>query len=284
MPDKDYIELGSGLFVNARFRHDFEAMGLGSLEDVFSFSGGRALVKDNLGVHRSRIVFVLPCSGTTVFLKRYDKPPITGQLKNWFQHRRRASSMSFDLDAAESLSKAGIPVAEVICYGRQWGLCFEKRSFIGTRKIDNAESLERKLPGYFYGHKTPETLRSRRRFISNLARFAHKFHQTGYRHRDFYFCHIFCDHYCRFHLIDLHRVFKPRILKNRFRIKDIAQLCYSARGSFFSRTDRLRFYLSYAQTKKLRRRDKAFIRKVITRVHKMARHDSRHGRTVPFSS
>ena len=202
------------------------------------------------------------------------------QIKNWLSARRRTSCGLLDLEPTIKLTAAGINTPKVISYGEQWGMFFEKRSFIITEKIPDAESIERKLPDCF---NTNKNLKMRRTFIAQLAAFIKYFHRTKYRHRDLYFSHVFYDNNGSFHLIDLTRAFKPVLFSKRFRVKDIAQLNYSAPGRYFSKTDRLRFYLSYTGQKKLAGKDKNFIRKVINKTKKMAKHDIRHGRIAPFA-
>jgi heptose I phosphotransferase len=192
--------------------------------------------------------------------------------------------MSFDLDPAEYLARAGIRSPKTVSYGEQWGLFLEKRSFIITEELPNAESLEQKLPDCFHDRSKIENLNQQRKFIQRLGQFAKQFHDTGYRHRDFYLAHIFYSDDGTFYLIDLQRAFKPYILAERFRVKDIAQLYYSAPGSVFSKTDRLRFYKSYAGKRFLDEYDKAFIRKVVRKVNRIARREIKHGRLVPFTN
>ena len=124
----------------------------------------------------------------------------------------------------------------------------------------------------------------RRDFIRRLAAFIRKFHDTNYRHRDLYLCHIFYSDDGRFYLIDLARVFKPVLLAERFRVKDIAQIYYSAPGGHFSGTDRLRFYFALTGRSKLNIKDKVFICKVINKAKQIARRDIKHGRDVPFEN
>ena len=179
------------------------------------------------------------------------------------------------------LQTEGINTPKVAAYGECWGFIFEKASFLITEEIRNAESLERKLPDCFSSQYKTENLRDRKAFIKKLAAFIRKLHLSGYCHRDLYLCHTFDDG-GNFSLIDLTRVFKPILFSNRYKIKDIAQLYYSAPGSTFSRTDRLRFYIEYSGHKKLTNKDKKFISKVKTKAVRMAQHDLRHGRAVPF--
>jgi len=284
--------------IDPDYKTAFSKLGLTSIDAVFSFNAGKNLAKNNLARHRSRLQFEInppmPPNAkkgvreqpppTTVFLKRYDRPPILVQIRNWLASRSRASLSFFDFEPANKLSAIGINTPKTISYGEQWGIFFEKRSFIITEKIPNAKSLERRLPDCFNRPATTENLKLRRAFITQLAAFVKKFHETNYRHRDLYFSHIFYSDSGEFYLIDLARAFKPSLLAERFRIKDIAQLYYSAPGRYFSKTDRLRFYLGLTGYSKLTTKDKIFIRKVISKTRRMARHDMKHGRTVPFAN
>ena len=217
-------------------------------------------------------------------MKRYDSPPIFVQLVNWLCRHSRISCAVADFEPVNELATAGINTPKTICYGEQWGAFFEKRSFIITERIPNAESLERKLPDCFNAPATAENLKLRRNFIAQLAAFVKKFHETKYRHRDLYFSHIFYGDSGNFYLIDLARTFKPNLFAERFRIKDIAQVYYSAPGRYFSNTDRLRFYFAYRDRGKLTGKDKVFIRKVVNKARRMAQHDIKHDRAVPFTN
>lgn len=287
MPERGLIEISKSFFIDPDYRAALGQLGLTSVEAVFSFDAAKNLDKKNLARFRSRLQFDIKPPGlpqpTTVFLKRYDSPPVLEQLKNWLSARGRKSCACLEFTAANELAVAGIGVPKAVSYGEQWGVLFEQRSFLLTERIPDAESLERKLPDCFKRTTTSENLRLRRDFIARLASFIKRFHETDYRHRDLYFAHIFCDDAGRFSLIDLARAFKPAVLGRRFRMKDLAQVYYSAPGRYFSKTDRLRFYVGYAGRHKLTQEDKALIRHVMNKAKQMARHDMRHGRDVPFA-
>lgn len=282
MNDQQYIEVSKSFFVDPAYKAALGELGLNSADDVFSFNAGTNLVKNNLAGYRTRTQFDINSPATTLFLKRYVTPPALTQLKNWVTHRKRISFGYCDFQHTSKLASFGINTPKTISYGQQWGLLFEKRSFAISEKIPNAKSLERQLPDCFNSPATPENLKLRRRFIVELAAFIKKFHEYGYCHRDLYLAHIFLDENGQFYLIDLARCFKPVLLGSRFRMKDIAQLYYSAPRSFFSRTDRMRFYLELVGKRKLTKKDKAFIRRVGGKARRMARHDVKHGRVVPF--
>jgi len=260
-------------------------MGLASLDAVFAFDRGKDLAKPQIGRFRRRLVFEvkLPTSPVprNVFLKRYDRPPVLKQIRNWLSHLQRKSFGLLEHDATERLAAAGVNTPRTVACGQEWGLFFERRSFFATEEVADSDSLERRLPDCFDAPATTATLRERRAFIVRLARFVRRFHETGYRHRDLYFSHIFCSRTGKFCLIDLARASRP-FRQNRYQIKDIAQLHYSAPAGRFSRTDRLRFLLCYLDRQKLHRSDRVFIRKVLRKADRMARHNRKHGIRVPF--
>jgi heptosyltransferase-2 len=277
-----FVETSGSFFLDPDYETAFGKLGLTSFDAVFSFNAAKDLVKKGLANYRSRLRFEVNSPSTTLFLKRYEKPPILEQLRNWLHAHGRKSCGFIELEHINRLAEAGINTPKVVSYGQQWGLFFEKRSFIITEKIPGAESLEQKLPGCFADTGSAENLKQRRVFITQLADFIKRFHETNYRHRDLYFSHIFYSDNGGFYLIDLARAFKPVILCQRFKIKDIAQLYYSAPAKYFSNTDRLRFYLCYVSRNKLANGDNNFIRKVLNKARRIARHDIKHNKFAPF--
>jgi hypothetical protein len=77
-------------------------------------------------------------------------------------------------------------------------------------------------------------------------------------------------------------VFKPPFFPERYLIKDLAQLYYSAPGKTFTKSDRLRFFLAYLQKDNLSKKDKILIKKIKSKAKKMAKHDRKYGRLPPF--
>jgi heptose I phosphotransferase len=274
----------TSFFIEPAYEQAFKELGLTSIDAVFAFKGGINLSKKNLADYRCRLQFEAGSPPKTFFLKRYNSPPLMVQLKNWFAHRRRASCAFFDFHPSGELAEAGINTPKVVSCGQQWSGVFEKRSFIITEQIADARSLEKKLPDCFYAPAAAETSRQRNAFIAALAEFVRTFHDTDYRHQDLYLCHIFYDNKDRFSLIDLARAFKPAMLDERYRVKDLAQLYYSADGRYFSKADRLRFYIAYSGKDSLTAQDKRQIRKIKRKIRQIARHDAKRNRYSPFQS
>ena len=266
----EFIQIAPNFTVRSDFVDCFRQFGLENMDDVFNFAQGKNLTKPNLAAFRERIVFDTQNPKTTLFLKRYQNIPKLNQLKNWLTRRKRISTMACDHQPAENLRRLGIKTPQTIAFGEDWQGLFEKRSFIITEKIPDSFSLKEKLP------------KNRENFIENLAAFVRKFHNTGFRHRDLYLCHIFCNPQEQFTLIDLNRVFKPLFFSQKYLIKDLTQLYYSAPADSVAKTDRLRFFLAYLQKDKLSRQDKLLIKKIKSKARQMAKHDKKHNRTAPF--
>ncbi|MGD0571902.1 MAG: lipopolysaccharide kinase InaA family protein [Sedimentisphaerales bacterium] len=271
-------------FIDPAYKTGFERLGLTSIETVFAFGAGKNLTKKNLASYRSRIEFKIESPAVTVFLKRYDHPPVMTQLKNWLSVKKRVSCAMAEVEAAKKLAATGINTPRMIAWGQVWGGLFERRSFAAIEEIRGGQSLERGLPVFFNEPGTSETIVLRRQFIKQLASFIKKFHETGCRHRDLYLCHIFRVPDGRFYLIDLARVFKPALFSEIYRVKDVAQLHYSAPTKYFSKTDRLRFIRVYLGREKLNAGDKIFVGRITGKARRMARHDAKHGRAVPFET
>ncbi|MBN1124493.1 MAG: hypothetical protein JXA82_05755 [Sedimentisphaerales bacterium] len=284
MSESPYIQLMEGFFCHTSYSETLRQIGLDTIDAIFAFDKGEDLHKSNLADFRTRCRFQLPNTDTIAYLKRYDKPPKAFQIRNWISHRTRAATAIFDHVPTIALAQSGILTPRTIAYGWQWDGLFEKRSFILSEALTDAEALERKLPNCFEGLSPTASVAKRREFLYALAEWTRQFHETGYRHRDFYLAHIFYSQAGQFYLIDLQRAFRPKFMKERFRVKDIAQLHYSASGQTFSCTDRLRFYRRYAGMTKLGAKDRRFLKKVRAKAWRMADHDIRHGRQVPFAS
>lgn len=268
--------------IDPAYQPAFEAMGLAHMEDFFAFEGGQSLHKKNLAAHRSRLTFELP-GGPRVYLKRYVGTPRLRQVKNWLAARRRIAVADLDRLPAEELLRHHIQSPKLLAWGSEWDGLFETRSFLVTEEIRGGVSLEKQLPECLTNLRPLELVDERRRFLHDLALWVRGFHNTGLRHRDLYLAHIFLDGEGRFVLIDLHRCFRPRLFAERWLIKDLAQLFYSAPGKLASRADRLRFYLAYTGRDRLDRRDRKRIANIKRKAWRMADHDIRHGRAVPFA-
>ncbi len=277
-----FEQLSPGFYVNHAYCESLAAAGLNNIDSVRNFAAGSELVKDNLAAHRSRTEIQTP-DGKTVYLKRYFNTPKIRQLKNRMEHGTSAATAFFDIIHTFELNAAGVNTPEPVAWGFENKGVWESFSFSITAAVPGI-SLEKQLPACFTKMESqkPGVLKEKKQLLEKLACEVKKFHDTGCRHRDMYLCHIFMDG-GQFYFIDLHRTFKPLFFAERYRLKDLTQLYYSAPGEMITRSDRLRFYLSYCGKDKLARRDKLFIKAIKAKAWRIAERDLRHGRGVPFA-
>jgi len=271
-------------YIHPEYENALREIGLCSLEAVFNYQDGENLGKKNLPDYRKRMQTSVESTNLRLFLKRFTNPPLKEQLKNWLAHKRRISMAGSELKPAIELADKKVNVPEVVAFGQKWKEGVEEKSFIITKEIPDAVSLESNLPQYFY-EREGSSKASKDKFIKELAEDIRNFHNTGLRHRDLYLSHIFYNQNTNvFTLIDLARCFKPLLFKKRYLLKDIAQLYYSSPYRIVSKSDKLRFYLYYTKKKKLSSKDKLFISRVKSKAERMAQHDEKRGKTPPFKN
>ncbi|HOQ04784.1 MAG TPA: lipopolysaccharide kinase InaA family protein [Anaerohalosphaeraceae bacterium] len=274
-------EFAENVWAAPDWHETLRQLGLTTFEAVFSFRAGQSLTKPNLSAFRSRDRILVP-GRKALYLKRYSQPPLLHQIAGWLQWGRRVSCADLDRIPAAPLAQIGIQTPKIVACGTRWGRLFEKQSFIITEEISGS-SLEKRLPDCLTDSNPLHNPAPRRQFLNRLADWVAAFHGSGFRHRDLYLSHIFLTEDDRLVLIDLHRTFRPRLFRQRWRLKDLTQLYYSAPGQWISRTDRLRFYLRYVGRSKLTAADRRLIRKIKRKAWRIADRDIRRGRPVPFA-
>jgi len=259
------------------------ACGLTGLDAVFACENGRRMDKPGLEPWRQRWKLRLEAPGEvarTVYLKRFDRPPFRRQLERWRRGRLLGSTAAVEWDNARALAMAGIPAARAVACGQKMIGPWEVRSCLLLEEVPG-ESLERWIPAAFAPPAGQARRPPARALADALARFVAAFHAAGFVHRDLYMCHIFITNpenlradpaaapsFC---LIDLQRVFRPRLRPWRWRIKDLAALDYSAPADRIGRAERLRFLCRYARCMGGRGLARSLIGPIAARTRRLAR-------------
>jgi heptose I phosphotransferase len=139
-------------------------------------------------------------------------------------------------------------------------------SFLVTLALGDCEKLDEHL-------LKPMAAADRRSLIEQVALLTGAMHAAGFNHRDLYLCHFLRNAGGALYIVDLHRVQQRARVPERWLVKDLAALNYSARG-LVSRTDRLRFFKAYLGISRLERRDRRFALKVLKKTRKMIEHNN----------
>jgi len=142
-----------------------------------------------------------------------------------------------------------------------------------TEEIEGSVSLEEYVAERFRPPLDRETMDEKRRIICELALITRKMHKASLSHKDYYLGHIFIrPDDLSFFVLDLQRVDTCLRWGDRWAVKDIAALDFSALTEFVSSADRMRFFKVYWGTDKLDGEANKFIRRVLRKREKIARH------------
>jgi len=256
--------------VDERYREALKAAGIASFADVLGFSGGE-LVRDK-GVRTIHRVVAPGPSPVTLYLKRHLRGCAREALRALLSGKRPRSAAAEEWRAIHRLRAAGVETMEPVGYGEDVSFAPFRPSFIitagvgGKRLEDHVLSLRGKSV-------------EKRSIIAAVADCARRMHAAGLNHRDFYLSHLFLreekGRRVGLALIDLQRVQERARGFNRWVVKDLAALNYSAPPSAVSRADRMRFLHRYLGRRALDRAGKRLARRILRKTERIRRHDAK---------
>lgn len=154
--------------------------------------------------------------------------------------------------AIHRLRELGVATLTPVAFGQRGRNPARRLSFLVTEALEPSVDLETFCAR---GGLAALGLAERRALIRKLATITRTLHESGVNHRDYYLCHFLLDASPAaqsqppaarpLHLIDLHRMQIRRRTPWRWRRKDLASLCYSARQAGASARDELLFLRVY---------------------------------------
>jgi heptose I phosphotransferase len=177
------------------------------------------------------------------FIKRHRGVSWKEILKNFVQLRMPVVSASNEFHAIRKLHELGIKAPVIAAYGRRGLLPANIESFLVTEDVGPHESLEDHCR-HWRAH--PPIAAHKRALLLQIADIGKTMHEAGVCHRDFYICHLLListDE--QLTVIDLHRALIKANLAERWIVKDIAGLYFSAMDVGLTRRDLLRFMKRY---------------------------------------
>ena len=242
---------------------------LDTFQKVASLAGGE-VKRDFPGRRTVRLELKNPTSSDgrpqAVYLKRYDP----GYLRPRRRLLRRLGWPSAQDEAGlewrglQALAALGVRTATPVALGQERHRGIVTRSFLMTLEIPGA------VEGSDHASRLPPS--QRRRFLVRVAELAAKVHGAGWVHKDFYISHVLVapgpkgGSEPELFLIDLQRVIQPALWMERWRLKDLGALAYSALKSRATPRDLLVAYLAYLGKKRLSAPDRIQARRVLRRV------------------
>ena len=231
--------------------------------EVYRATGGRQTLRVEI-------------AGRPYFLKRHHGVGWREIWKNLLQLRLPVLGAATEVRAIGRLEQLGVPTMHCAGWGERGWNPARRQSFALTRALDDTVSLEDFCVDWGCTPGDLARLRLKRTLVRQLAGTARTLHEHGVNHRDFYLCHFLLRRgspglaepggRLDLHLIDLHRVQLRRRTPERWRVKDIAGLYFSALDAGLTRADCLRFMRLYSGEPLRAELSRAFWRKVSTQA------------------
>jgi hypothetical protein len=226
-------------------------LGVRNFREVMTAPIGEPLDKPGLEPwrRRSRVVLQdLMGQEKVLYLKRFLFPPVKAQIERIKMGAWRHGTAWIEWNNIRRLEVIGVGTMRPIAFAEKVAAGWEVGSLLCTEQVQG-ESLEKWLPREWQAAAETFGPAWRQRAVRELAGVVARLHGGNLCHRDLYTCHIFMEvdaeaRVC-FRLIDLQRMFRVRLRKRRWRVKDLAALGASAPVGLISRTDRMRFLRAY---------------------------------------
>jgi heptose I phosphotransferase len=196
-------------------------------------------------------------NGRGYFLKLHQGVGWTEIFKNLLQGRLPVLGAENEYRAIRALERLGIDTLAVAGFGRRGIDPARQLSFLITDELSDVESLEDVCARW---PQQPPAPAFKRRLIARVAALSRLLHGAGINHRDYYLCHFLLEKSSlenaasgaaleqrRLYLMDLHRAQLRAHVPQRWQIKDLGGLYYSALDIGLTGRDILRFMRDYRQ-------------------------------------
>jgi heptose I phosphotransferase len=196
---------------------------------------------------KSRRTFRFDFEGKSYFAKIHLGVGWAEIIKNLVTLKKPIVSAANEWHGINKLTQVGIDTMTSAAFGQRGLNPATIQSFIITEDLVNTVSLEAYCKNWT---STPPKFRFKTKLIRKLATVSRKLHQAGVCHRDYYLCHFHLEttniELVKVSLIDLHRALIKTKLANRWVVKDISGLYFSAMDIGLTQRDLFRFMKVYS--------------------------------------
>lgn len=251
------------LILNAEFAELLKSNGINTAEELWGLTSEpvKKLLKER-GTEKAFLE-----NGTEkieVYIKRYTPPPLKEKLKAAMSLKFKSFNAFDEWDSLIAFHRNNLPTMIPLATAR----IGEKTCILtlGITDYTRASKLFEEFTG--------EDRERKEKLIIKIADMAGKMHSAGMAHQDFYLVHIFVKEKNddEIFLIDLQRTLKQRKISDRWRIKDLAQMYFSAKP-FINNKDLLLFWKKYTKICDTELyKNNGLIKKILAKALKIKRH------------
>jgi heptose I phosphotransferase len=260
----------NNMFINKDYLDLLKDNGLDTFQALRDYCGGSILKKN-----RFRSVSRIELGSRVFYLKRHFWP-CRERLRsmNPFMRKEDASNEWNNMLLLKSM---GFNTMTPVAFGESKRFALTSFSLTLTENLYNAEKMEAFFPKQFKPPLTHDNLYAKRAYIKKLAVLARDLHINGLNHQDFYLGHILLRQKDdTLFIIDVQRMHKNATISLHDRIKDLAQLFYSAkRLGVFTKTDQLRFFNAYTGSSIVTPENRKLAKGILSKADKISRHDAK---------
>lgn len=170
--------------------------------------------------------------GRGYFLKLHEGIGWQEIVKNLLQCRLPVPGAANEFQACHALKRLNVDTMTPVAFGERGCNPAKQLSFLITEELAHTISLEDYCKPWM---QSGPSLREKRAMIRRLAHISKVLHENGINHRDFYLCHFLraddgkpFQQHDPLYVIDLHRAQMRKKTPQRWLVKDLAGLFYSA--------------------------------------------------------
>jgi len=193
-------------------------------------------------------------AGQNYFVKLHWPPAYREIVKNLFSLRLPVLGAGNEYRAVLLLQQLHVASISMVAFAEYGAIPWRRKSFVISKALPPGISLEDYCKGWA---EQPPDYCVKRLLIETLADISRRMHASGMNHRDYYLCHFLLSHEQSeallqgqrpdLYLIDLHRAQIRRRVPQRWLVKDLGSLYFSAVDAGLSKRDCLRFVRAYEQ-------------------------------------
>ncbi len=169
-------------------------------------------------------------------------------LKNLSQLKLPVVGAQTEYTAIKYLKKLQIETMDIVGFSQQGINPARLKSFLITKELDNTISLEDYCAGW---KDQPTSFKEKQKLLEKVVDIVKKMHENGMNHRDLYICHFLLKQngnnsdWPHLFVMDLHRAQIRQKVPERWLIKDLSALYFSAMHIGLTKRDFLRFIKNY---------------------------------------